>query len=54
MRDVRRGRAFTGFWFGGRNRRDHWEVLEVGGRITFRWTLRRQESLAEMDSAQSD
>jgi hypothetical protein len=33
-----RGDVFTGFWLGGPKRRDHWEDLGVGGRITFRCT----------------
>jgi hypothetical protein len=28
-----RGEVFIGFWLGGPKRRDHWEVLGVGGRI---------------------
>jgi hypothetical protein len=32
------GRVFTGFWLGDPKRRDHWEDLGVGGRITLRWT----------------
>jgi hypothetical protein len=30
---------------GGPKGRDHWEDLDVGGRITLRWTLRRQGSM---------
>jgi hypothetical protein len=30
---------------GGPKVRDHWEDLGVGGRITFRWSLRRQGSM---------
>jgi len=33
----RRG-VLTGFWLGGPRVGDHWEDLDVGGRITFRWT----------------
>jgi hypothetical protein len=29
-----RGKVFTGFWFGDPKGRDHWEDLDVGGRIT--------------------
>jgi hypothetical protein len=36
-----RGEVFTGFWLGGPKARGHWEDLDVGGRITLRWTLRR-------------
>jgi hypothetical protein len=39
-----RGEVFTGFWSGCPKARDHWEDLGVGGRITLRWTLRRQGS----------
>jgi hypothetical protein len=35
------GRGVTGFWLGGPNVRDHWEDLDVGVRITLRWTLGR-------------
>jgi len=38
---ARMGEVFTGFWLRGRNVRDHWEDLGVGGRITLRWTLGR-------------
>jgi hypothetical protein len=34
MEDV-----FTGFSLGGPKVRDHWEDLDVGGRIILRWTL---------------
>jgi hypothetical protein len=37
--------AFRGFWLGGPKVRDHWGDLGVGGRITLRWTLRRQGSM---------
>jgi hypothetical protein len=36
-----RGEVFTGFWLGGPKSRDHSEDLDVGGRITLRWTLKR-------------
>jgi hypothetical protein len=36
-----RGEVFTGFWLGGPKARDHWEELDVGGRITLRRTIRR-------------
>jgi hypothetical protein len=39
------GEAFTGFWFGSPNVRDHWEDLDLGGNIKTRWTLGRQESM---------
>jgi hypothetical protein len=28
--------VFTGFWLGDPKRRDHWDDLGVGGRITLR------------------
>jgi hypothetical protein len=40
-----RGEVFTGFWFGGPKGRDHWEDLDVGGRIILRWTIRRKGSM---------
>jgi hypothetical protein len=36
------GRNFTGFWLGSPKVRDHWEDLDVGGRITFSWILGRE------------
>jgi hypothetical protein len=36
-----RGELFTGFWMGDLKVRDTWEVLDVGGRLTLRWTLGR-------------
>jgi hypothetical protein len=36
-----RGKVFRGFWLGGKNLRDHWEDVSIGGRITLRWTLGR-------------
>jgi hypothetical protein len=39
------GRGVYRFWLGGPKARDHWEDLGVGGRITLRGTLGRQESL---------
>jgi hypothetical protein len=35
-------RCLQGFDWEASNVRDHWEDLGVGGRITLRWTLRRQ------------
>jgi hypothetical protein len=35
------GVEFIGFWLGCPKGRDHWEDLDVGGRITLRWTLWR-------------
>jgi hypothetical protein len=40
-----RGEVFTGFWLGGPKVRDHWEDLDVGERITLRWTLGRYVSM---------
>jgi hypothetical protein len=34
------GEVFTGFWLRGPKRRDQWEDLGVGGRITLRLDLR--------------
>jgi hypothetical protein len=31
-----RGNSVIGFWLGGPKRRNHWEDLGVGGRITLR------------------
>jgi hypothetical protein len=42
---MEKGRVCTGFWFGRRKRRDHWEDLGVGGRVTLRWTLGRLGSM---------
>jgi hypothetical protein len=42
-----RGEVFTGFWLGGTKARDHWEDLDVGGRITVRWTLVRYGSMGQ-------
>jgi hypothetical protein len=33
--------VFTGYWLRGPKRRDHWEDLGVGRRITLKLTLRR-------------
>jgi hypothetical protein len=43
-RVARMGEVFTGFLLGGPKARDHGEDLGVGGRITLRWTLGRQET----------
>jgi hypothetical protein len=34
-----RGEVLTGFWLGGPKLRDHWEDLDMDGKITLRWTL---------------
>jgi hypothetical protein len=47
------GEVFTGFWLGDLKVRDHWEDLGVGGTITLSWTLGRQGSRGELDSAGS-
>jgi hypothetical protein len=44
--------VFTGFWLGGLKVRDHWEDISIGGRITLRWALDRNQ-LGELDSAGS-
>jgi hypothetical protein len=44
-----RGEVFTGFWLGGPKVIDHWEDLCVGGKITLRWTLRRQGSMGRTE-----
>jgi hypothetical protein len=36
------GEVFTGFWLGNPKVRDHWEDLDVGGRITLTSILGRQ------------
>jgi hypothetical protein len=38
---IGRGDVFSAFWLGGPKARDHWEDLEVGGRIILKWTLGR-------------
>jgi hypothetical protein len=35
----------AGFWLGGPKVRGYWKDLDVGGKITLRWTLGRQESM---------
>jgi len=47
------GEVFTGFWFGGPKVRDHWEDLDLEGRITLRWILGRLGRWGELDSAGS-
>jgi hypothetical protein len=32
-----------GFRWGGQKERDHWEDLEVGGRIILEWILERED-----------
>jgi hypothetical protein len=39
------GEMFTGFWLGGLKGREHWEGVGIGGRITLRLILRKQESM---------
>jgi hypothetical protein len=36
-----RGEVFTGYRVGGPKRRDQWEDVGIGKRITLRWTLGR-------------
>jgi hypothetical protein len=40
--------VFTGFHLGSPKVRDHWEDLDVGGRITLSWTLGRQGSMGRI------
>jgi hypothetical protein len=42
---ARMGEVFIGFWLGGPKVRNHWENLDIDGRITLRWTLGRQGSM---------
>jgi hypothetical protein len=42
-----RGEVFTGLWLVGLKARDHWEDLDVCGRITLKWTLGRQGSIGQ-------
>jgi hypothetical protein len=37
-----KGEVFTGFWLAVPEVKDHWENLDVGWKITLRWTLGRQ------------
>jgi hypothetical protein len=34
---IGRGEVFTRFWLGRPKGREHWEDLDVGGRIILRW-----------------
>jgi len=36
-----RGEAYTGFWWGNRREKDHWEDPGVEGRIILRWIFRK-------------
>jgi hypothetical protein len=45
----RKGEVFTGLWWEGLKVRDHCEYLEVGERITLRWTLGRQGSMGQTE-----
>jgi hypothetical protein len=38
---ARIGEVFKWFWLGGPKVRDHWENLDVVGRITLSWTFGR-------------
>jgi len=42
-------RGVTGFWLGGPKVREHWEDLDIGGRITLRWTLGRWRSIGRTE-----
>jgi hypothetical protein len=46
---ARMGQVFTEFWLGGPKVRDHWEDLDVGGRITLRRTLGSRDRWGELD-----
>jgi hypothetical protein len=39
------GEVFSEFWLGGPKGRDRWEDLDVGGKITLRWTSGRKGSM---------
>jgi hypothetical protein len=41
------GGVFTRFWLGGPKGKDHWKDMAVGGRVTLRWALGRQGSMAQ-------
>jgi len=38
---MRTGEAYTGFWLGNLKERDHLGDPDIGGRIIFRWILRK-------------
>jgi hypothetical protein len=38
---MRRGNAYTGFWWGNLRERDHWEDAGVDGRIILRWIFKK-------------
>jgi hypothetical protein len=38
---ARMGEVFRVFWLGGQKGREHWEDLDIGGRITLKWALGR-------------
>jgi hypothetical protein len=38
---MRRGEAYTGFWWGNLRERDHLENQGVDGRIILRWIFRK-------------
>jgi hypothetical protein len=41
LRHAWGGEVFTEFWWGGSKGRDHWEGVDVGGRVTLRWFFGR-------------
>jgi hypothetical protein len=43
------GRMLTGFWLRGPKGRDHWEDLEVGGRIILKGPYRDRDRMDELD-----
>jgi hypothetical protein len=38
---MRRGEAYTGFWWGNLRERDHLGDTDVNGRIILRWNFRK-------------
>jgi hypothetical protein len=38
---MRRGGIHRGFWWERQKERDHWEELNISGRIILRWILER-------------
>jgi hypothetical protein len=48
------GRGVLGFWLGGPKVRDHWEDLDIGGRIILSLTLGSRDRWGELDPASSE
>jgi hypothetical protein len=38
---MEEGEVFRSFWLGGLKGRDYFEHIDIGGKITLRWTLWR-------------